>query len=76
MVTMRIMYRNVRLVTVCKGHTIIEIVISILEHPVLSSDITNDLTFGYPYYTSSYVPFLSGRRFIQISHDSSQLALT
>jgi len=48
----------------------------LLKHTVLPSDITNDLTFGYPYYTSLYVPFLGGRRFIQISHDSSPLTLT
>lgn len=48
----------------------------ILEHTVLSYDITNDLTFGYPSYTCLRVLFLSGRHFIQITHDTSPLALT
>jgi hypothetical protein len=59
-----------------KDFAIIKIVIPLVKHTVLPSDITNDLTFGYPYYTSLYVPFLGGRRFIQISHDSSPLTLT
>jgi len=59
-----------------KDFSIIKIVLPLVKHTVLPTDITNDLTFGYPYYTSLYVPFLGGRRFIQISHDSSPLTLT